>query len=67
MDNEEKKALEETVESWDRWLTSWKKNLYPVFEKHGIDINTALIAYRVNMVGGEIAQLGEPEKEDWEA
>jgi hypothetical protein len=63
MDEQYKK---ETLESWDKWLDEWMKDIYPTFQKHGLSKDTAIIIYRLNMVGNEVAQLGEPEKEDWE-
>jgi hypothetical protein len=36
--------------TWDEWLTAFRKEIYPTFEKQGMAFGEAVVLYRMNVL-----------------
>jgi hypothetical protein len=55
---------EEERAGWDEYIGDFVRDVFPVFAKHGVSVDAALIAFMVNRVRNVIAEPddGEPWK-----
>ena len=50
---------EQVEEEWGQLLKDFKQSLYPTFARHGIDLGTAVLLWKIDNLNAEIRQLVE--------
>ena len=53
----------EALPGWERWLSKWELEVWPMFERHGFSKGAALIAWHLNQLKNTLD--GPPEDEEW--
>lgn len=58
----EDSMIQEDIQSLDDYLTHFKAHYWPVFQKHGFTLDTALLVHETRMAGASVCTCGEEEE-----
>jgi hypothetical protein len=64
MSQERTEFDDEVRASWDGWLADFKRDMVPVFLRHGFSADAALIAFQINSVTNSIQHEADDD-EPW--